>query len=407
MILIVFGLFSLPAAPPALAKGEARTKQLTSTQVREVLTSYLAVRGKVEEITGAAFYVDGGLGTTPVEGFAGNDGMSKPRPLDDRSLFQIGSNTKHFTAALMLMLEARGLLDIRQNVGDFLPQYPAWRHVSLRSLLNMTSKLPNYTETVPIGTTIAADTHHQFTNSELLQAVYPGTDLPKPAAFFYSNTNSILAALVIEKVTRLSFKEALNNYIIKPFGLKDTYYADGAYSDEILRRLPNGIYANHACLDYQPKPCHRSTLAPLIGHSMRTQNMSWAAAAGGIVASPVDLAKWVRALFALRVFPEKQLIEMTQMVSNRTGEPIADVSAADPRGFALDLGRIYDKSMGGTFWFYQGDTLGFRTIFAYWPQYDLLMTGGTNSQPPSGEDRFGPMVFSAMFRLAVPNADVK
>ena len=45
----------------------------------------------------------------------------------------------------------------------------------------------------------------------------------------------------------------------------------------------------------------------------------------------------------------------------------------------------------------EGETLGFRTIFAYWPQYDLLITGSVNSRPPNGEDRFGPAVIGAAF----------
>ena len=48
------------------------------------------------------------------------------------------------------------------------------------------------------------------------------------------------------------------------------------------------------------------------------------------------------------------------------------------------------KDLGGAFWFYEGETLGFRAIFAYWPQYDLLITAAVNSQAPNGEDRLGP-----------------
>ena len=41
--------------------------------------------------------------------------------------------------------------------------------------------------------------------------------------------------------------------------------------------------------------------------------------------------------------------------------------------------------------------LGFRTIFAYWPQFDLLITGAVNSRPPNGEDKFGPTVIGGTF----------
>jgi D-alanyl-D-alanine carboxypeptidase len=88
---------------------------------------------------------------------------------------------------------------------------------------------------------------------------------------------------------------------------------------------------------------------------------------------------------------------MTSVVSEKTGCPIPDVSANDPSGFGLGIGRRYAPELGGTFWFYQGTTLGFRAIFVYWPQYDLVITAATNSQPPDGEDRFGKLVLGATF----------
>jgi D-alanyl-D-alanine carboxypeptidase len=151
------------------------------------------------------------------------------------------------------------------------------------------------------------------------------------------------------------------------------------------------------CLMYQPEPCHVSTLAPLIGNDMRMQNRSWAGEAGAIISNPRDLALWIRALFEKRVFPAKQLEEMTTLVSNKTGLPLPDVTADDPVGFGLGLGRYHRKEFGGAYWFYEGETLGFRTIFAYWPQFDLLITGAVNSRPPNGEDKFGPAVIGGAF----------
>ena len=87
---------------------------------------------------------------------------------------------------------------------------------------------------------------------------------------------------------------------------------------------------------------------------------------------------------------------MTTLVSNKTGLPLREVTADDPIGFGLGLGRFYRKELG-TYWFYEGETLGFRTIFAYWPQYDLLITAAVNSRPPNGEDKFGPAVIGGAF----------
>ncbi len=96
---------------------------------------------------------------------------------------------------------------------------------------------------------------------------------------------------------------------------------------------------------------------------------------------------------------------MTTLVSNTTGLPLSEVTASEPGGFGLGLGRFYRRELAGPYWFYEGETLGFRTIFAYWPKDDLLITGSVNSRPPNGEDHFGPTVFGGAFS-ALKQADL-
>ena len=219
------------------------------------------------------------------------------------------------------------------------------------------------------------------------------------------DSNYILAGLIIEAASGLSYEQALTTMILEPLGLGDTFYANGSHpgpaaAAPVLERVPRALFLLKDCLDYQPQPCHKSTLAPLLGKDMRTQNLSWAAEAGAILSTPHDLARWIRAVFDKRVFPETQLDEMTTLVSQKTGLPIRDVTPDDPRGFGLALGRMYREDLGGAYWFYEGETMGFRSIFVYWPQYDLVITGAVNSRPPNGEDHFGSaLMFDAFMVL--------
>ncbi len=364
-------------------------------QLQSVVDSYLQSRGVPEKISGVALHVDV-AGHPPVDVYAGNSGRKDARPINGRTLFQIGSNTKHFTAALVLKLEAEGKLNIDQTVGYWLPQYKDWANVKIRSLLNMTSDIPTYSEAVPIAETLAADMHHQFDYDTLIGAAY-GKGLPVPTGYFYSNTNNILAAKIIEAAGHRSFPEALAD-MIRPLHLANTFYQQGPYPAAVLQRLPVGIYDNHDCTMYQPKPCTKTAWAPLIGVDVSDMNMSWAGPAGGIISNMQDLSQWVRALFAGRVIPQKQLAEMTSMVSLKTGKPIADVSPEDPMGFGLDLGRGYREALGGRYWYYQGTTFGFRAVFAYWPQYDLVITTTTNSQPEDHEDKLAETVIGGAFQ---------
>jgi len=248
---------------------------------------------------------------------------------------------------------------------------------------------------------IAADIRQQFTDQELIASVDPsnGKNFPPASGWFYSNTNNILAALIIEAASGMDYKTALDTMILKPLQLRDRFYSDGAYPPRVLECEPRGLYENADCLFYQPKPYTTSTLAPLIGKDMRTQNLSWAGPAGAIVSTPRDLARWIRAIFGPKIFPQQQLDEMTSVVSQKTGLPISDASSDDPLGFGLDLRQAYQVARGGGVWFCQGTTLGFRAIFVYWPQYDLVITTATNSQAPDGQDLPSKIVVNSAFAV--------
>ena len=364
--------------------------------LQSVVDAYLKSRMAAEKISGVALHVDVG-GHQPVDVYAGTNGRRDARPFDGRTLFQIGSNTKHFTTALVLKLEAEGKLNIDQTVGHWLPQYADWAEVTIRALLNMTSDIPNYSEAVPIAETLSANMYHQFAYDDLIGAVY-GKGLPVATGFFYSNTNDILAAKIVEAAAHMSFEAALAQ-MVRPLHLENTFYQERPYPEPVLRRLPAGIYANRDCTIYQPKPCAKTAWSPLVGKDVSHMNMSWAGPAGGMISNPRDLATWVRALFSGRVIPQKQLAEMTSIVSEKTGKPIGDVSADDPKGFGLDLGRGYQAALGGTYWYYQGTTFGFRAVFAYWPQYNLVITTMTNSQPEDNEDKLAATVIGGAFQV--------
>ena len=141
----------------------------------------------------------------------------------------------------------------------------------------MTSPIPNYSETVAIGEIEVADIHHQFSAKDLIGFVDPanGQHFPPATGWFYSNTNYILAGLIIEAASGMNYEQALTTMILEPLGLHDTFYADGphpgpAAAGPVMSRVPRALYLLQDCLGYQPEPCHVSTLAPLIGKDMRT-----------------------------------------------------------------------------------------------------------------------------------------
>jgi D-alanyl-D-alanine carboxypeptidase len=130
---------------------------------------------------------------------------------------------------------------------------------------------------------------------------------------------------------------------------------------------------------------------------MRERSVSWMQSAGGGVTNARDVDRWMRAVFGGKVVPAKQQKEWTALVSTKTGEPIATVSADDPGGFALGLAYQILDDLGAQ-WFYEGSSLGYRTLYVWIADQNLMITVQTNSQPPEGTDKIGDAV-NALYEI--------
>lgn len=365
----------------------------------QVVDAYLAERKGAEHITGVAAYVSLGAQGPNVEIYAGKTSETRGVPITGDTLFQIGSNTKGFTGALILALEAEGKLDIDQTVGDWLPEYPAWKDVTIKRLLNMTSGLPTYSENPVLSRLWVEFPNRHYTPEDLIAFAYPTevVKLPPNSGYFYSNTNYILAGLIAERAGGKPYKQLIEEKLFAPAGLRETFYEPTAYPPAIIERMASGYFNNPECGLYEPD-CKQSTLAPMIGRDVRAADISWAGAAGGIVSTPRDLARWIRAVFAGKILPPEQLEEFLTLVSTKTGEPIAKVTKDDPRGFSLGLVRVTKPGIGAL-WFYEGETLGYRTAFMFSPETDILVAAAANSQPSAEEDQLVPMM-AKLYMLA-------
>ncbi len=381
---------ALPGLLLSLSAGPLAAQSIADYQ--GIVDAYIAERADVEGISGVAVYVSLGDPGPAIELFAGTATRDGGPAVSGDTLFQIGSNTKGFTGALLLLLEAEGKLDLDQTVGDWLPQYPAWQDVTLRRLLNMTSGIPTYSESAAFSRQVVEDPNHHFTPEELVAFAYPSdsVDLPPNDGWFYSNTNYILAGIIAEKASGLSYGNALRQLLFQPVGLRDTFYQPRAYPPEITDRMTSGYFENPECGLYEPD-CSESSLAPLLGYDVRTADVSWAGAAGGIVSTPRDLARWIRALFAGKILPPQQFEALTQLVSTADGLPMTGATSETPFGFSLGLVQAYRPEIGSV-WFYEGQTLGYRVAFLFSPETNILVAGATNSQPSPENDKLVDML---------------
>ncbi|NIK61339.1 serine hydrolase domain-containing protein [Kribbella shirazensis] len=371
---LAFGAVAVPTA----SAGDTRALDRPATasadhpatlqsDLRRHVESYLKQHG-VEEYAsavGLSLSLPGHRSTVDVT--AGTMSFETHRPVPADAVWQIGSNTKAFTAVLLLQLEAEHRLSMEDKLGKWLPQYPQWRDVTIRSLLNMTSRIRTYDDpaTQMLGD-FASDPNRYLSKVDLVSYV---ADLPPAdAKWHYSNTGYVLSEMIIEKVTGTSYSRQLYSRIINPLQLKNTFYRAHLYPRQVTAREPAGYFAVRGS-----GPMDR-----LYGQDMSTSTMSWARAAGGILSTLHDLTVWTRALYSGQLLPPKQQAALTSLVSVRTGEPIDGTSAAEPAGFGLG---VQQSTIGplGTFWSYQGGTLGTRVLHVYLPESGVIMAMGVNS----------------------------
>jgi D-alanyl-D-alanine carboxypeptidase len=382
---VFWTIIAMVLAPAIEAMAEPRLPE----KVQSALESWLADRAPVEKATGIAAYVSFGDPGPAIEAFAGKVGRApNDAPVSQDTLYQMGSTSKSFAAAVILKLEAAGKLSLDETVGRWLPEYPAWKDVAIRRLLNMSSGIPTYSETEAMSRMWAEEPNRTMSAQDLVKLA---NNLPPTTGYHYSNTNYILAGMIAAKAAGKPYRDLVHELLLRPLGLNSTFYEDGPYPAEVIARLAHGYFENPACTDYQPKDCKVSWNQPILGRDMRTASTSWAQAAGGAISNARDVDRWMRAVFAGRVMPQKQQAEWLSLISLKTGAPIRDVSAADPGGFSLGLARAI-HGPAGPLWFYEGVTLGYRTLYVWYSEENLLITLQTNSQPPEGEDKIGDAV---------------
>lgn len=355
---------SHPASPASLGHGGPGHARL-ARDLHADLTGYLGLYAKREHVSAAALSVSLPGSRSTLDVSAGTTTFGGTRPVTPSSVWQIGSNTKAFTSILLLKLEAQHKLSIHDTLGRWLPQYPQWRHVTISSLLHMTSGIPSYEDQPAFGAAVAADPHRVFSKTQLVSFV---TGLPLMTGYHYSNTGYILAEMIIEKVARVSYQHQLYTQIIRPLGLRDLFYRPDFYPPQVTAREPAGYLFAHT----------GPALARFIGHDVSRFSMSYTRGAGGIIATTHEMTVWERAMYSGAVLPARQQAELTSLVSTATGKPIKRTSPDDPGGFGLGLTQGFTPEFGN-FWFYEGGTMGFRTIHLYVPKWNLILALGLNS----------------------------
>jgi D-alanyl-D-alanine carboxypeptidase len=222
-------------------------------------------------------------------------------PINENMLISLGSNTKTYTASVILKLHQDGLLNIDDTIGKWFVNVPNIKgSITIKQLLGQTSGIASYTDNITFWSTINSDLTKKWTPDEILP--YIGPQLFNPGANWgYSNSNFLLAGIIITKVTNKSLAEAYHQYIFTPIGLSKTILAtEETTSMEYAHRWSDGI-GNPYLTDFDD-----------MGYSYDAMNsVSWAA--GGLYATAED-----NALFFDGLFNKKSMMADSMLAKMKT-----------------------------------------------------------------------------------------
>jgi len=286
-----------------------------------------------------------------------------PATLD--SHYEIGSITKQFTAAAMLQLQEAGKLHLDDRLSTYLPQAPHAADVTLRQLLSHTSGMPEYLDAVD-----AAGAISKPASFDQLMSYIAGKPLDfEPGSHWeYSNTNYILAGRVIELVSHETYQHYVQTHLLDPAGLTQTF----TVADEA--RLPR------MAIGYDRE---QGRVQPA-----RTIDASVGWAAGFLVSTVADLARWDAALRSGRIVSPADYALMSSSVKT---------TAQGDAGYGLGL--FVDSIDGEPRVGHTGGSLGFTTANEYFPKQDTQVIAFTNfvDNPEPGE-----MLTTAIFEDLYP-----
>ncbi|MER7481483.1 serine hydrolase domain-containing protein [Streptomyces sp. NPDC126510] len=270
-----------------------------------------ALRALVEKggLPGVAAKVRDGQGTWV--GTAGHADTATGRERSAGEHFRGASITKTFVATVLLQLEAEGRLDLDDTVERWLPGllrgngYDGGK-VTLRRLLNHTSGIANYTDDPAFlhnsaGPGFPEHRYDTHTPEELVAIALRRPPQAGPESEpSYSNTNFVIAGMVIEKATGRSHAQEITRRILRPLKLRGTSFP--GMSPHMPKPHPVGYSRLHQ--DAPGAEIHDAT----------EQNMTWLGAAGDVISTSGDLNRFQRALVKGHLLPQRQMKEMFEEV---------------------------------------------------------------------------------------------
>ncbi|WP_067708768.1 serine hydrolase domain-containing protein [Nocardia yamanashiensis] len=314
-------------------------------------------------VTGAiATVTENGQTVTLTAGVA-DRGTGAPIPATPDQQVRVGSVSKSFVGAIMLQLVDEGRVRLDEPVDTYLPgllrgQGVDGRTITVRQILQHRSGLPEFSDAPEIDEYRAAlESRTQTPAAEVALALRNPAQFAPGATYKYTNTNYIVAGMIIEKVTGRAYSEELAGRILTPHQLTNTYLPPTGEHD-IRGPHPHG----YATID-----------GVRTDVTLSEPSLPWAA--GALVSTGADLNRFYLALLAGHIVAQAQLGDMLTAESRI---PETDFS------YGIGVGTA-QLSCGTRFYGHTGGITGFLT-YAYATKEGRAVTIALTEQPEEQPD---------------------
>ncbi len=266
---------------------------------------------------------------------------AKGTAITAETVFPLGSMTKQFTAATILLLAEDGLLSLDDPLSKHVPGWPQpGSQATIRQLLGHTSGIADFSK---VPGWIGQNRHREFSTQQLLDVMRPlGSKADPGAEWEYNNGGYVLLGAIIEKVSGRPWHGEMKRRIFEPLGLSSIAYA----ADGVARPT---LATGHDREGGKQVPVQLS-------------NLSISGAAGGLVATAGDVARWNAALHGGRLLKPASYALMTAPGRLNDG-------TATAYGFGLRLGQL----RGLPAYVHGGSLAGYRTDGMYVPDRKLFV----------------------------------
>ncbi|MGA9243113.1 MAG: serine hydrolase domain-containing protein [Silvibacterium sp.] len=252
--------------------------------------------------------------------------LNPPTPAEPGMRYSIGSISKQFTAAAILLLQQQGKISLDDPVSKYIPDLTRANEVTIRMLLSHTSGYQDYWPEdylMPPMREATTAQHILDTWGKKPLDFDPGT------RWQYSNTNYVIAGRIVEHMSGMPLMRFLQLNVFKPLDMQSVWNSD----DEKLGDTDASGYIRYALGPLRPAP---------------KEGQGWMFAAGELAMPASDLAKWDISVMNRSLLAPKSYDEMFASVKLKGG--------TDPH---YGLGLVVRNSLGRTFYEHSGEVSGF------------------------------------------------